>query len=386
LRFISVSALTAFLISASMLNDVILFDVVSLAKILSIISIIFLLYSGLFLNKVMTGDVLVISYSVLLISNAFLLSGGGTSDRTIAITVSLLIGAVFYFFISKSKVKVYEYSRAYIYICMFALFVSLFQSLSGTLYFTNRIFMSELIPSLYRASGFMSDPNYFGLTLLIGFCFISYSFKKFGWLLKIIFSAGIVLTGSRSVLLCFIMLLIAEKYGHKLNFVKFFCLLLSLIIMMFCMYYFRDYLPNSLAMVFNSESYSSNAERNSLSDRMSAIESAIIAFKNFPISGYGLGNLVYYPLNTHGQMSHNTFLEILSESGIVGFVMFSVLLAYNAKRSFDIKDPQLKLMVLLLLFIFVLMSLTLVTHYSRLFFYILSILSLTYKEDLNEKA
>lgn len=385
MKSFTLSGFISLLISISILNDVILFDVISLAKIVSLLGVFFLLYHGFILSRIRKCDIVVFSYCLILILISVFLSGGEISDRTAAIITSLAIGLLFYFIITKSKIGLSKYTKSYVLVCLVGLCVSVVQTITGELFFTNRIFMSELVPGLYRASGFMSDPNYFGLTLLIGYCFIDYSFKSKTVLIKVIFSIGVVLTGSRSVLLSFVLLVVAEKYAHKLNVFNLIVLSILLCLILLLCFYFREYLPTSLSMVFDPQSYSSEVQRNSLSDRMLVIDLAVTVFKSYPFFGYGLGNLVYFPLNIHGQMSHNTYLEILAESGLVGFALFFILIVYYLRLSFLVREPKLKALTFMLLFVFLLMSMTLVTHYSRLLFYMLSILSIAYKDDTHEK-
>ncbi|MDO6527444.1 O-antigen ligase family protein [Motilimonas sp. 1_MG-2023] len=156
-------------------------------------------------------------------------------------------------------------------------------------------------------------------------------------------------------------------------------------------FFLKEFLPSSVAMIFNPESYGSdaernslgdrmlaiNAERNSLGDRMLAINAGIVAFLDRPVFGYGLESLVNHPLNLHNQMSHNTFIEILAETGVVGLVLYggafiSVLrLSYLYLKNVDVYFFD---KIVVAFFAFNIMSLTLALYYSRILFFVFALM------------
>lgn len=238
----------------------------------------------------------------------------------------------------------------------------------------------------------MSDPNYFGLICLVALSLTnSFSDKFFSKLMLVI---GVFLSGSRSAMLSLILLFFFKRLLNSLTIKVVIASALLFIGFGFFLYYFSEYLPHSFAMVFDSESYGDDAERNSLQDRVIAINAAISAFYEYPLLGYGLGNLVYYPLNIHGQMSHNSYIELLAETGVLGFFSYFILVVYFLYKSktFDFemlkgdgRQVNLYPTSVLCLILFSIMSLTLVTYYSRIMFFVFSICFLLVREQENRE-
>ncbi len=56
-------------------------------------------------------------------------------------------------------------------------------------------------------------------------------------------------------------------------------------------------------------------------------QDAIDGFKRFPVFGVGRGNFLYVTTNENIPQAHNTFLGILCETGIVGFLAYAVFVA-----------------------------------------------------------
>lgn len=75
------------------------------------------------------------------------------------------------------------------------------------------------------------------------------------------------------------------------------------------------------------------------SGRFELWNKAIELFISFPILGIGLGGMV----DAAGHAAHNTYVQVLTETGIFGFILFTILVYKMLKRVFVI-DKQLFIM------------------------------------------
>lgn len=371
-----------FFLAGSIVNDAFVFGSESLswAKVLFLFGLFCSLIYGIKLYPVSKQELLLFTYAFILILIAFLSSGKGMTDRTVSICVSLMIGVISFSVFTRLSFDVSYLIKSYLFWVVISVLISVVQSFFGSFYFTERVFESGLIPQLFRASGFMSDPNYFSLICLIALVLTRVVNCLF--LTKVLFVVGVVLSGSRAGVLCLFIQFFFNHLVDRLTFKSFLLFIVSIFVISIVMHLVSGYLPDSMQMIFNAESYTQDSERNSLQDRYVAILAALDAFYHFPIIGYGLGNFVYYPSNVHSQMSHNSYIEMLAEIGFVGFSLYAVLVFYFFKQSKAFNLGELKVMSgdsrvyttsLLCLIVFSIMSLTLVTYYSRIMFFVLSI-------------
>ncbi|THB65911.1 MAG: O-antigen ligase family protein [Gammaproteobacteria bacterium] len=372
----TVGFLAAFLISGAVVNDALIVPYntfVSWAKLLFLLAFMFLMLGVFKAKKLSSPDALVAIYSFLFVLFTVLISGGGVGDRFVSISTSFFIGVVFYFVITRTSVRYLDLKKAFLFWVALSVALGVLQAATGNFFFTDRVFISTVIPSLYRASGMMGDPNYFALICLLGATLSIGRSKHIYVAVHAVCLLGIILSGSRSGLLCYLLLLILKRFETFFSIKKFMVGSLFIIAFILTIYICKDYLPSSIAMIFELSSYSEEAGRNSLSDRMSAITAGYYSFIKNPLFGYGIGNLTQHPLNNHGQMSHNTIVEILAENGLTGLFLYlilnlSVLRQINKYKA--LKKIETRCLMLFVV-VFNIMSLTIVTHYSRLFFFVL---------------
>lgn len=370
------------LATGAIVNDALLLDSISVltwAKVLFLASVPFLLIGGLRKQPIRIVDIMVAGYIFSLIFASLFFSGGGLSKNSLSVINSLVIGGCSFFLISRSWVTLNHVVNCFGLWVVVSVFLALIQSTFGLGFITDRIFSSSVIPGTFRASGLMSDPNYFSMICLIGLVF-SYSdhckFRRFLFYLSVL---GVILSGSRSGIIILFAVFLVSGHDKLFSLKSFIAGSLLLFSSFFILYSFRDYLPQSFSMVFDPASYSGDSGRNSLSDRLMAVNAGITAFFEYPYFGYGLGNLVSHPTNFFNQKSHNTFVEILAESGVFGIVAF-FLLIFNLISKInlgvhhgDIEYRNSCFMLSMLLMVFLLVSLTVITHYSRIFFFLLAV-------------
>jgi O-antigen ligase len=380
--------ISGFLLVGAIFNDALLIDgatMTSLAKILFVIGTVLALVSGVKLGVLRKYETVIFLYAIGLVIAQLLSGGPGITDLSTAVSLSLAIGLISYLIYTRSGLDggvVFKIFLTWIFVSLIFAYI---QSFAGVLYVTDRIFESSYIPGLLRANGLMSDPNYFALICLIGAC-ISLANKQYICTLTIV--SGIVLSGSRSGLLVLSMLPAVYYYAKNPSLRRLFMMALAMIGVLLTLFVFRDFLPYGLSMIFSPDSYTQGASRSSTLDRMLAIHAALTAFDNAPFFGFGLGNLVLHPENIHGQVSHNTFIELTAESGMIGLLLYFAIYAMLLKIIVSHCKIQLgtngkinpnTIAVICIVYCFTAMSLTLVLHYSRIIFFILSIVTIVAK-------
>jgi len=367
-----------FFLVGSIVNDVSVFErdgSVTWAKVMFFLGAIFLLINGLSIRAPRKVEFLVYMYVVALITLSIVLGGYGFSSRSFSVALSLLMGAMAFSVVVRSNIGAPVISKIYMYWIVVSIIIGCFQSLFGVMFFTDRIFDSTTIPGLYRASGLMSDPNYFALICLIALPLVKFSSNAN--YVRFFIYLGVLLSGSRAGILVLFgaiaigFILGKDKKGGTIRFYVF--LLLSFITVAFLL----NYLPNELLIVFDPGAYGEEAERNSLQDRSMAIAAGVRAFIDNPISGYGLGNLINHPINIRQMVSHNTYIELLAENGLIGLFFYLTVVYAALKKTSPKKnkfgDLHYSDTGLALVLVFSAMSMALVTYYSRIFFFTLAL-------------
>lgn len=375
----------AYFVTGSIVNDVVVFGDypwITYSKFMFFLGALFFIAAGIKKNKVSEIEMVVFLYSTLLILMNLIFSTSGFTDRSVALTVSLLMGLISFILIIRSTVDYRDLLLAFLFWVSLSVCIGFFQVANGMLFFTDRLFFSTLIPSFYRASGFMSDPNYFSLICLLGFCFSRFLSGRFVLVCKVLSIVGVFISGSRSGLIVLALLVVVTNVRDLLLIKRLFLLVLSLLFVILSSYFLKEYLPDSISMIFEFDSYDGSVSRNSLADRMAAINVGIDAFHDSPLFGYGLGNLVNHPANVHAQVSHNSFVELLGENGIFGFFLY--ILVFLSLVSLTVRTLKIHSIknidaVIVTLVVFNLISFVLVTYYSRIMFFILAALVVTVK-------
>lgn len=76
----------------------------------------------------------------------------------------------------------------------------------------------------------------------------------------------------------------------------------------------------------------------SISQRIECLNAGFKMFKDFPLTGVGLGNYVYKVKDYSSfifKYSHNTFISVLAETGFIGFVLFIGLFIQIGKQIYQ---------------------------------------------------
>ena len=233
-------------------------------------------------------------------------------------------------------------------------------SLAGVLQYLFRFHLLELWvkenPNIIRINSTFSDPNSLGTYLVTIGCFGIFAYlsklstaRKLDIVLVAVIFAALVFTASRAAwgaafLTLFIFpaalrksslnpsshfrgpLLWIAKYGLYVA-----AIILVIVFVAAVIGNYADKRPGSLAKVALTTLNPRLPLDQILKGRVELWWIAIDVFKHYPVFGYGLGSvpkrslsvpyLIAYPENTH-----NYFLQILAETGILGFLLFCAVI------------------------------------------------------------
>lgn len=211
-----------------------------------------------------------------------------------------------------------------------------------------------------RLIGLVTDPNYYIFYNSIFFSYFLCNSKgyknKIGLILCIItnlltFSRG----GLIAMVLVFLFFLLMSKPIKQLKLLVSSIFLLSIIGLIGAMVFKIDFLKMLSSRI-------QDFTRDGGSGRFELWNRAIDFFSTHPFFGIGAFNFKEY--NNHyyndSHFVHNTFLEVLSESGIIGFTMYSLFLFFIMYQMLEnnllTKKPYL--LLTFILFVFQMTSLT----------------------------
>jgi O-antigen ligase len=182
----------------------------------------------------------------------------------------------------------------------------------------------------YATAGF--DPNDLGITLAIALTFALYwSVRARGlavWLVRlaaVMLIAAILLTGSRTALVASLVnvVFVAFAWRHTTIPQKASSIALLLLLVVGALRLAPLATRNRLATLPRE------ATEGTLHDRTRIWKAGLQLFKTHPLLGVGLGaypKAAYPALRIHYN-AHNTFLSVLVETGVAGFVLWGLLLA-----------------------------------------------------------
>jgi len=187
------------------------------------------------------------------------------------------------------------------------------------------------------------DPNILGLFMVI-LILLSIpilisaeqrTVRRFMFFLVFIQFVVLIFTFSRSAFVCLIMGMLYLIFRYRQHFSKSFLIFTT-----------GSFIGLLAYMLFNEafvnffSNLSSGLQHYSESDRYVLDRAAISMFMSNPIFGVGFGKFPivvekiapFFVKHTGQAFSHNLYLNVLSEQGIVGFSLFIVLIAYLLKR------------------------------------------------------
>ena len=384
-----------FILVFAIFNDIIILKAGSLLltmpklvllPVLIIVTLYLIKKKSFFVNKVS-----IVTLTIVCLPLFSLSLNKSLSILSLSILQSLVIGVLYTIVLSSLMIAHTNTEKNLIYLAKVVVYSALtnvifgvLQVITGKFYVSERIFKLGNDTSVFRASGLLSDPNYYAQILIFSF-FVSlflYKYlnkKKYLYFSLFIFT-GVVLSGSRSGMLILFFTFALANFVTSKNKLKYF--LIGLFLLMFLMVlYHLDLLPEQISYfltIFDISKFGEDAERNSLQDR------TILAFYAFKtglehfFTGVGVGNYPQY--NPFGALSHNTLLEMFAEYGILGVVYFFYIffiIPYLSLKKFS-KFKLNKFAYLFYAMIgYSIMSFTLVSYYSKFTFLLFIILITT---------
>lgn len=199
--------------------------------------------------------------------------------------------------------------------------------------------------------GVIEDANAFGSALVIMLPIVAIRISHGPWWVRLGASIGvfgiimsIVITGSRSSFLGLVVSAIFFIYLFPKIRIKIISVFLILgVILSFVPYVHEYYLPR-IGGIFSSEQIEDDGSAQS---RMASWDLSIDVWKRNVFFGCGLQNFGYYmgheregkDLGVRGHVTHNLYLQTLSEAGIIGFLsLCSLLICFFVRTTISCKN------------------------------------------------
>jgi O-antigen ligase len=241
------------------------------------------------------------------------------------------------------------------------------------------VFMDREYP---RLIGLVTDPNYFVFYNTLFFTYFLCNLNKKRNVMGLIFCIlASLLTFSRGGIAAYLLIFLLYVFIRK-NFAK----KVKLLIGAFISIIVTLYLAISLLHVdvySVIQSRMQDFENDGGSGRFELWGRAWLYFVDSPLFGLGPFNFLPYNKYQYGDslQVHNTFLEVLSETGAIGFFSFTLFLALTIFQLFQHQVHQKKPYLFLAFFGFLLQMLSLSVMVNELLFLYLAILSAYFQQE-----
>lgn len=265
--------------------------------------------------------------------------------KVISYAIGGLVAIVTFDRLTRSSKMVQQVVTVFLLAGVFFSMIGIAQYFRGDLFDLGRIFHTyQPVSQLTRrVTGLAADPNSFAIYLAVPFLLslalvrLSKGIRRVGMvLLSLLFLATILLTLSRSVFLAIGLALIAFNPKRK---VRFLIVCTVVVVLLFFAYDLLTLAPETKGLLFRAmrgETLDYSAQ-----SRIYLARTSWDMFLSSPVLGIGPGQY----LNRFDEfrdprvkpslgvrIAHNTYLAILAETGIVGFVVFLWFLARVFRR------------------------------------------------------
>ena len=201
-------------------------------------------------------------------------------------------------------------------------------------------------------------PDYLALGILLasGFVISIHETGRFWLIYKTLIVIAIVLLAPRGPLLTLGLFIIVYYVGKGKLKVKWYVPIFALIVGVFTMY-FSEGLTGRLLSRFSDLSDTNSSAFSSIGSRFELLNSALDYFTDSPIFGIGYGSFGVKYLGAEDRIEpHNILIEIAAETGVIGFVLFSLFILgvyYYAVRKKQPGDPIVGSLIILTLYLIV---------------------------------
>lgn len=253
-----------------------------------------------------------------------------------------MIVAINYLFLFRDKIKIKQLVLYFVYGCIAASFIFLFTQIMFASYFKELYWSVGTTFNVRRFSGLSGDPNYYSLDLLIALSGLYYLYFKKEiktteyYIMLSILSCFVWLTYSKSMLLgilCIAIFIFISSLvkDAKNSWKKPLFFIVTVVAALFVTHFiFRAKTLYIFSRFEDKYTASSSLADNILTGRwtlwMNHIKFIFSSFRNFMFGG-GIGTIVE-PMECH-----NTYIQILYETGFIGTVLFLSIIGFILFKS-----------------------------------------------------
>lgn len=205
------------------------------------------------------------------------------------------------------------------------------------------VLIDRNVPRLISTAS--NDPNItvFYITIFFIFYLVNYKTRK-GKLGLILSSMVIILTFSRGAYVSIVLslLVVIFNLSGKSFFYKIKTIFKPIIILMIMMYLINVFFNFNILEMINKRFYAIEIDEGS--GRTVLWTNALKTFAEHPVFGIGINSSLEYNKTHYGTKNyvHNTYLEVLSETGIIGILVYSMYIStiiYASKKLY-LKDKN----------------------------------------------
>ncbi|MGV1090878.1 O-antigen ligase family protein [Clostridium perfringens] len=277
------------------------------------------------------------------------------ADNSISLKffIYYIIGIIIFLVLSENN-KWYEFSnKLFKIISILFSIATIFSIIFPNIYFNivHKLFSMEqqkIIFELYSydlysgiAGQTGSNAFFISIGIAILFCeiFLKKKYRKINCLFLLISFIALLLTGKRGLLLANLITMIIILYfifirKRKKGIGKFLIIIITIIIIILIMI---TIFPKT-AIVFDR--FLSKEDK--LTGRYELYNTAIVLFKEKPILGNGINTFKLLNINNNLLDTHNVYLQLLCEIGIIGVILFIISTISIYIRSIRVFDKNIK--------------------------------------------
>jgi O-antigen ligase len=253
---------------------------------------------------------------------------------------------------------------------------------------------SEAFSDGWRFMGTTDNPNVLAIMMIVSiYISIRYLMEKklriyhYYQYFNIFMALYIIfLSGSKKGVLFSIVLLGITLLFQMRNIQTFFLLLMKLLGFFIIIYYVGDkyldleQLQSTLTLLLNRFNAFLEGTDNSTVERLFFIQEGLRQFSEHPLFGLGISNFIVL----YGLYTHNNYIELLANVGIIGFVLFYLIYFFLFVKIFNMKNGFDKLMLFVFIILTLFMQMAFISYYSKLMF--LLIIAFAVIAESNKKS